>query len=60
MDSVIVGGGMAGVQAALSMRRLRPEKRVILIDTEPEVGYYRTLLPQYMMRTLAEKKIYFL
>jgi len=59
MDCVVIGGGMAGLQAALTMRRFWPDKRVILVDTEPEVGYYRTLLPQYMMRTLAEKKIFF-
>lgn len=59
MDCVIIGGGVAGMQAALTVRRRWPQKTVALIDGEREIGYYRTLLPQFMVRTLAERKLFF-
>jgi len=59
MDCVIIGGGVAGMQAAFSCRRHWPQKTVILIDAEQEVGYFRTLLPQFMVRTLAPSKLFF-
>ena len=59
MDCVIIGGGVAGMQAALTVRRRWPKKKVTLIDGEQELGYYRTLLPQFMVRTLAERKLFF-
>jgi len=59
MDGVIVGGGIAGFQAAFAFRKLWPEKTVVLIDGEQEVGYYRTLLPQFMVKTIEEKNLFF-
>jgi len=59
MDCVIIGGGVAGMQAAFSCRQHWPQKTVTLIDAEPEVGYFRTLLPQFMVRTLAPSKLFF-
>jgi NAD(P)H-nitrite reductase large subunit len=59
MDCVIIGGGVAGMQAAFSCRQYWPQRTVTLIDAEAEVGYFRTLLPQFMVRTLAQSKLFF-
>lgn len=59
MTCVIVGGGIAGFQAAMTCRAIRPDKAVTLIDAEKETGYYRTLLPQFMAGTLPEERLFF-
>jgi nitrite reductase (NADH) large subunit len=59
MQIIIVGGGAAGFEAAATCRTLWPEKAVTLIDAEGEVGYYRTLLPQFMVGALMEDKLFF-
>ena len=59
MDFVIIGGGVAGMQAALTFRQQWPDKTITLIDTEKEIGYYRTLLPQFMNRSMPENKLFF-
>jgi len=59
MTCIIVGGGVAGFEAATTCRSLRPDEAVILIDAEREVGYYRTLLPQFMVGALPEDKLFF-
>jgi len=59
MTCIIVGGGSAGFQAAVTCRALWPDKTVTLIDAENEVGYYRTLLPQFMAGQLTEDKLFF-
>ncbi len=59
MTCIIVGGGAAGFQAAATCRTLWPEHDVTLIDAEKETGYYRTLLPQFIVGALAEEKLFF-
>jgi nitrite reductase (NADH) large subunit len=59
MTCLIVGGGAAGFQAAATCRALRPDRAVTLIDAETEVGYYRTLLPQFMAGALPEERLFF-
>jgi NADPH-dependent 2,4-dienoyl-CoA reductase/sulfur reductase-like enzyme len=59
MDCVIVGGGAGGFQAAFACLDCWPEKSVTLIDAEQEVGYYRPLLPQFMVGTITEEKLFF-
>ena len=59
MQCIIVGGGGAGFQAAATCRALWPEQDVTLIDAETECGYYRTLLPQFMVGALPEEKLFF-
>lgn len=59
MTCLIVGGGIAGFQAALSCRANWPDKAVTIIDAEEEAGYYRTLLPQFISGAIAEEKLFF-
>jgi NADPH-dependent 2,4-dienoyl-CoA reductase/sulfur reductase-like enzyme len=58
MDCIIVGGGAAGFQAAATCRSVWPERAVTLIDAEREWGYYRTLLPQFMVGALPEERLF--
>lgn len=58
MDCIIVGGGAAGYHAAMTCRNVWPERAVTLIDAENEWGYYRTLLPQFMVGALPEEKLF--
>ena len=59
MAVVIVGAGAAGLQAALTVRKSWPNKPVILVDSEEEIGYYRALLPPFMVGMLEEEKLFF-
>lgn len=60
MDGIIiVGGGGAGFHSALTCRSAWPDRPITLIDAEKECGYYRTLLPQFMVGALPEEKLFF-
>lgn len=58
-DIVIVGGGAAGLNAAFVCRERYPDRTVTLIDAEEEIGYYRTVLPMFMVRSMPEEKLFF-
>lgn len=59
MECVIIGGGAAGLTAALTCRQLWPQKSVTLIDSEREIGYYRPLLSPFIAGELEEEKLFF-
>ncbi|MCG6931362.1 MAG: NAD(P)/FAD-dependent oxidoreductase [Desulfofustis sp.] len=59
MGCVIIGAGAAGMQAALACRKNWPDSQVTVVDSEPEVGYYRTLIPQFINRALTEDRLFF-
>ena len=56
---VVVGGGAAGINAALACRRHFPESPVTIVDTEAQIGYYRPLLPQFMLGKIDAQKLFF-
>lgn len=45
---VVVGAGVAGVSAAEAIRQLVPEARVVLVNGEDELPYYRLNLTRYL------------
>ena len=48
INAVIVGGGVAGVSAAETIRKNSQESRITLIATESELPYYRLNLTRYL------------
>jgi len=59
MEILIIGGGPAGLQAAIHCRQFWPDKSVTLIEAEEKVGYCRPLLPQFMAGQLREENLFF-
>lgn len=59
MACIIVGGGVAGFQAAAACRAAWPDRAVTLIDAEKEAGYYRALLPQFIVGGMAAEALFF-
>jgi nitrite reductase (NADH) large subunit len=45
---MIVGGGVAAVSAAETIRRGSPDSEIVLVSSEPEVPYYRLNLTRYL------------
>ena len=56
---VVAGGGAAGIYAALACRKHFPEKPVTIVDAEAEIGYYRPLIPQFMLGKIGAEKLFF-
>jgi 3-phenylpropionate/trans-cinnamate dioxygenase ferredoxin reductase subunit len=56
---VVVGGGAAGISAALACRKNFPEIPVTMVAAEAEIGYYRPLIPQFMIGKIDEEKLFF-
>ena len=56
---VVIGGGAAGLNAALTCREQYPDVPVTLVDGEGEIGYYRTLTPMFTTGQMPEEKLFF-
>ncbi len=56
---IIVGGGPAGIHAALQCRESWPGQPVILLEADGETGYCNPLLGQFMSGQVEEEKLYY-
>ena len=45
MRVVIIGAGVAGCQAAVTLRKISQDLEVVLIDSKREIGYSPCALP---------------
>jgi NAD(P)H-nitrite reductase large subunit len=57
-DILIIGGGIAGVSAAETVRRLAPERSVTLIEHENHPLYSRVMLRDYVSGTIRREKVF--
>jgi nitrite reductase (NADH) large subunit len=48
MQTVIIGGSAAGIQAAEDLRKLEPQARITVISDEPHYPYSRCLISRYV------------
>lgn len=54
---VIAGGGIAGVSAAETIRRVSPEASITLLALDPELPYYRLNLTRYLAGEITRDKL---
>ena len=57
-DYLIIGGGIAGVTAAETIRAEDADAHIAIIGQEPHVLYSRVLLPNYLKRHIARPKLF--
>ena len=57
-DYVIIGGGIAGVTAAETIRERDKNATITIISTEPHVLYSRVLLPYYLKKRIPREKLF--
>ncbi len=55
MNVVIVGNGVAGLEAGLAIRRIRPEVKITLVSAESDYPYSRTALMYISMKRMRVK-----
>lgn len=56
---MIIGGGPAGLQAALQCRRSWAGKSVLLLEAEEDLGYSKPSLPQFMSGQAGEEQLFY-
>jgi nitrite reductase (NADH) large subunit len=54
---VIVGGGIAGISAAESVRKGSPEAEIVLISKEADLPYYRLNLTRYLAGEITSEQL---
>lgn len=57
-DYLIIGGGIAGVTAAETIREQDSHAHIAIIEQEPHVLYSRVLLPYYLKRHIPRSKLF--
>ena len=55
--AVIVGGGIAGISAAESLRAASPTAEITLVSNEAELPYYRLNLTRYLAGEIGEQDL---
>lgn len=55
---LIVGGGIAGVTAAETLRRLDADARIVILSKEDHLLYSRVLLPHYIRAQVVREKVF--
>ena len=57
-DYLIIGGGIAGVTAAETIRSRLPRVSIGIVSREPEILYSRVLLPAYVKGKIPRSKLF--
>ena len=57
-NQIIIGNGISGTTAALTLVKKNPDLNVIMISEEPFHSYARMLLPDYIAGLIPEEKLF--
>lgn len=57
-DYIIIGGGIAGVTAAETIRAHNSDAHIAIVEQESHVLYSRVLLPHYLKRHISRSKLF--
>jgi NAD(P)H-nitrite reductase large subunit len=57
-DYLIIGGGIAGVSAAETLRELEGASQIGIVSNEPHILYSRVLLPSYLKNRIPREQLF--
>ena len=55
---IIIGGGVAGLNAAENARKRAKDAKITIIESEKSLPYYRTMLSDYLYKSLTDTELY--